>query len=362
VQILIVEDNDLDAELLRTSLTHFGYQVDVACNGQQAFSKIRSGQYRLVISDWEMPGMNGLELCRQIRHRAGRYIYIILLTSRTGTDSVVQGLNAGADDFIPKPFHPQELCVRVRVGERILALASRDVTIFSLAKLAESRDPETGSHLERMREYCRVLAEILMDHEALGEIIDGEYVEMIYLTSPLHDIGKVGIPDRVLLKPGRLTPEEFEIMKQHTVVGGQTLDAALQAHPEARFLQMARDIAWTHHERFDGTGYPCGLSGEDIPLCGRIAALADVYDALTTKRVYKDAYSHETARNIIVESRGTHFDPVIVDAFLRAEERFQAIHARFAEREPGGSAYHRYEKAAGPFALVGAIQQATSIG
>jgi putative two-component system response regulator len=280
-----------------------------------------------------MPGMNGLELCRQIRHRAGHYIYIILVTSRTGTDSVVQGLDAGADDFIAKPFQPQELCVRVRAGERILALASRDVTIFSLAKLAESRDPETGAHLERMREYCRALAEQLSRQPEFQDVVDGEYVEMIYLTSPLHDIGKVGIPDSVLLKPGRLTPEEFEIMKQHTVLGGETLNAALLAHPEARYLQMARDIAWTHHEWFDGRGYPRRIAGKEIPLCGRIAALADVYDALTTKRVYKAAYDHERARSIIIEESGTHFDPVIVEAFLACEARFQEIHTRFAERE-----------------------------
>jgi putative two-component system response regulator len=244
VHILIVEDNDLDADLLQAALIHHGYSVDVAANGVEAFARIRTGQFRLVISDWEMPGMNGIELCRQIRHRAGHYIYVILVTSRRGTDSVVQGLEAGADDFIAKPFQPEELCVRVRAGERILALASRDVTIFSLAKLAESRDPETGAHLERMREYCRALAEQLSSQDEFQDVVDGEYVEMIYLTSPLHDIGKVGIPDSVLLKPGRLTPDEFEVMKQHTVLGGQTLNAALQAHPEARYLQMARDIGW----------------------------------------------------------------------------------------------------------------------
>jgi putative two-component system response regulator len=152
-----------------------------------------------------------------------------------------------------------------------------------------------------------------------------QFVHLIYLTSPLHDIGKVGIPDSVLLKPGRLTPEEFEIMKQHVLIGGRTLEAALEMHPRAKYLQVARDIAFTHHEKFDGSGYPHGLSGEAIPLCGRIVALSDVYDALTTRRVYKPAYSHEVAREIILDGRGTHFDPDVVDAFMANEEQFITV-------------------------------------
>jgi putative two-component system response regulator len=159
--------------------------------------------------------------------------------------------------------------------------------------------------------------------------VDGNYVQLLYLTSPLHDIGKVGIPDAILLKPGRLTAEEFEIMKQHAVIGGETLHAAAIAYPGAQYLQMARDIAISHHEKYDGTGYPYGLCGEEIPLCGRIVAISDVYDALTTARVYKPAYSHEVARNIIVEGRGKHFDPEIVDAFLANEDRFVEIRERF---------------------------------
>ena len=146
------------------------------------------------------------------------------------------------------------------------------MTIFSLAKLAESRDQETGAHLERMREYCRLLADQLSPQDKFREEVDSDYVQLMYMTSPLHDVGKVGIPDKILLKPGPLTAEEFEIMKRHTIIGSKTLDAALDLHPEAKFLCMARDIARSHHERFDGSGYPDGLSGEDIPLCGRIVA------------------------------------------------------------------------------------------
>jgi len=222
--------------------------------------------------------------------------------------------------------------VRLRGAERLLSLETRDLTIFALAKLAESRDAYTGTHLERIREYCRLLAEELSHWPKFGDCVDGEYAQLLYLTSPLHDIGKVGIPDRVLLKPGRLTPEEFEIMKRHATLGGETLEAAACAHPEAQFLAMARDIALTHHERFDGKGYPRGLAGEEIPLCGRIAALADVYDALTSARVYKPEFSHATARSIILEGRGTQFDPDVVEAFLRREADFLAVQKQFETR------------------------------
>ncbi len=336
MRVLIAEDDDISAELLQNSLGSFGYECDIARTGREAFSLVQTGKYRLVVSDWEMPEMTGVELCREIRQRhCGGYVYLILLTSRTGTQNIVDGLKAGADDFISKPFQPQELCVRLRAGERILALASRDLTIFSLAKLAESRDPETGAHLERIREYCRVIAEDLMQRNVFGSEIDADFVQMIHLTSPLHDIGKVGIPDHVLLKPGRLSADEFEVMKQHAAIGGQTLDAVARAHPEASFLLMAREIAWTHHERFDGTGYPCKLIGGQIPLSGRIVALADVYDALTTKRVYKPAFSHDKARSIIVEGAGTHFDPNIVEAFCRCEEQFLSVKKAFAGDDEG---------------------------
>jgi putative two-component system response regulator len=334
VRVLIVDDDDLATEILANTLTQFGYQVTSARNGREALDLMRSGLYRLVVSDWEMPEMTGLELCREIRRRYfSGYVYTILLTARRGTQNIVDGLNAGADDFITKPFEPQEICVRIRAGERILSLESRELTIFCLAKLAESRDRETGAHLERIREYCRIMAAHLSRKEKYRDQIDGDYVQLIYMTSPLHDIGKVGIPDRILLKAGRLTPEEFEIMKQHTVIGSQTLDAAACTHPEAKFLCMARDIARSHHERVDGSGYPDGLAGENIPLCARIVALADVYDALTTKRVYKPAFSHEETREIILQGTDSHFDADIVRAFLENEDQFLEIRERFAMRE-----------------------------
>ncbi len=296
---------------------------------------MRTGEFRIVISDWEMPEMSGDELCRQIRAReSSGYVYIMLVTYFDGIDHVVEGLRAGADDFLTKPYHPEELRVRLRAAERILSLESRDVLLFAMAKLTESRDADTGMHLDRIRAYCRLLAEELASCKKYRDQVDGEYIRLLYLTVPLHDIGKVGIPDSVLLKPGPLTPDEFEIMKRHTTIGGDTLQAVTKAHPEARYLLMARDIALTHHERFDGTGYPFGLSGVDIPLCGRLTALADVYDALTTRRVYKDKMDFEDAREVIIAGNGTQFDPDVVQAFLSREEEMIRVGRMMEQAHP----------------------------
>lgn len=323
MRVLVVEDDCISSEFLSSTLRCFGYAVTTASNGREALELLRTGQFRIVVSDWEMPEMNGDELCRQVRGRKWTgYVYIMLVTLFDGIDHVVEGLRAGADDFLSKPYHPEELRVRLHTAERILSLESRDVLLFAMAKLTESRDNDTGLHLDRIREYCRILAQELSNWPEYHEEIDGEYIQLLYLTSPLHDIGKVGIPDSVLLKPGPLTPEEFEIMKRHTTIGGETLQAVTLAHPEARYLSMARDIAFTHHERWDGSGYPFGLRGRDIPLCGRLTALADVYDALTSRRIYKAKMGHEEARQIILDGSGSHFDPDVVEAFRRREAEF----------------------------------------
>lgn len=330
--ILVVDDDPIAAGVLRHALAQCGYTTEIATNGIEALRHMRSGRYRIVISDIEMPEMDGIELCHEVRRRSWcGYIYMILLTGRSETASVVEGLDAGADDYISKPFNPRELEMRVRAGERLLLLESRDLMIFALAKLADSRDNETGSHLERIREYCRLLCNELSDWPEFEQIVDGSYIQSIYETSPLHDIGKVGIPDRILLKPGRLTAAEFAIMTEHAAIGGQTLQAVADAHPEAGFLQMACQIAMTHHERWDGSGYPKGLAGEEIPLCGRIVAVADVYDALTTQRVYKEAYPHQRAVDIIRKDSGTHFDPAMVRAFLKLEQDFERIKNHFQD-------------------------------
>jgi putative two-component system response regulator len=333
MRILVVDDQELDRELLAAVLSDAGHEVREAANGEDALAVLRQGTIRLMITDWNMPGMNGPDLCHQIRIGGlPTYVYVIILTSRDEHADRLQALSRGADDFLSKPFDPDELRLRVNVAARILSLETRHAATFALAKLAESRDPETGKHLERIRAYSWILARELA---TVDRRVDAAFIENIYLTSPLHDIGKVGIPDSVLLKPDSLTDREFEIMKTHTTVGGRTLDATLQQYPEITYFRMARDIALSHHERFDGTGYPRGLEGDEIPLCGRIVGLADVYDALTSKRVYKDVMEHDIAKRLIVEESGSHFDPAVVETFLRVEDEFVGVRHLYSDEHAG---------------------------
>ena len=332
MKIVIAEDDPIALELLRESLRHDGHEVQPAENGEDALSLLENGNARVLISDWEMPGMTGPELCRRVRSRElSRYVFIMLLTGRNNREDLVEGLRAGADDFLRKPFDPLELSVRLGVAERITSLETRDLMIFGMAKLAASRDRETGSHLERVRMYCKVLAEHLSGVEEFKPVVDREFIGLIFATSPLHDIGKVGIPDAIRGKTDRLTPAEFEIMKSHATLGAETLGAALQEFPGAKFLSMAREIALCHHERWDGSGYPAGLLGPAIPLSARIVALADVYDALRSARAYKDPQRHEQARQTILAGSGTHFDPDVVFAFLAAETRFERVARQLAD-------------------------------
>jgi putative two-component system response regulator len=334
MQILIVDDSKVLLLTLKSLLETAGYEVLTASNGADAIRVLEHNPVRMVISDWEMPEMDGLELCRRVRaEEFSGYVYFLLLTSHGSIDEMVQGLSVGADDFITKPYKSEEILARLRAGERILSLETRDVAIFALAKLAESRDSETGGHLERVQYYCRTLAQEMALLEKYQNTIDSEFIRLMFQTSPLHDIGKVGIPDAILLKPGRLTPEEYTVMKQHTTIAANTLNSSLKKFPGVSFLKMARDIAESHHEKFDGTGYPKGLKGEKIPLCGRILALGDVYDALISRRIYKPGMPHEEAKQIILAGTGTHFDPDVVQCFLNRESQFIAIRNRFDDEK-----------------------------
>jgi len=303
--------------------------------------------------------MDGFEVCRRLKEdRETHHIPVIIVTGVPEKEANVRALEAGADDFLVKPFDSVILAARIRsslrakmlrdqaiayqgqlltdnetlearVRERTVQVTrTQEVAVFSIAKLAESRDPETGAHLERMRAYAREIARELV-RRGFGEAADSpRFPDQIYLSSPLHDIGKVGIPDRILLKPGKLTGQEFEIMKTHSVIGGDTLRAAdLEAGPDS-FLAMGRDIAYYHHERWDGKGYPKGLAGTSVPLAARITAVSDVYDALTSKRPYKEPFSHQRSKDIILEGQGTQFDPEVVDAFLAREEQVVRIRER----------------------------------
>lgn len=332
MDVLVVDDDSTTriaiAEILKTA----GYGVTVASSGEEALYKLRSSSLQIVICDRDMPDTNGLDVCRVIRRNVQRrYIYIVLLTSYNRPEDIVAGLQAGADDYVVKPFNPHELIWRVNTGRRIISSESCGVTIFALAKLAESRDLETGLHLERVRSYSQLLARELKGVPECEQEINQDFIRSIYETSPLHDIGKVAIPDSVLLKPGKLTEAEFEVMKTHTIHGGQTLAAAMAEFPNAEYLKMAHDIALHHHEWYDGQGYPHGLAGSEIPLCARIVALADVYDAMTSKRVYKDAASHDEATHLIEQRSGSQFDPVVVRAFTRLKDQFCEVNNRLAD-------------------------------
>jgi putative two-component system response regulator len=333
MKILIVDDELVSRKKMDLLVRSLGYETLVANDGMEAWEIWKKERPRMVITDWMMPRMDGLELCRRIREAEGsQYIYVIMVTSREDVNDLIMGMDAGADDFVTKPFIKQELAVRIRAGERISGFETRDIVIFSLARLVESRDLETGQHLERIRHYSKTLTLAMSKADKPPEEIDALFIENIFLTSPLHDIGKVGIPDYILLKPARLDDREFEIMKQHSIIGSDTLQEALRKYPKADYLRMSACIARSHHEKFDGTGYPDGLKGEEIPLSARIVALADVYDALVSKRVYKFAYQHDVASSIIENEKGKHFDPIVVEAFLHSEKEFIEIHERFSDR------------------------------
>ncbi len=332
MKILVVDDDEIALAIARKVLTSEGHKVVCAADGVEALKILQQNEIQVVISDWSMPNLDGIELSQRIRKDASvGYIYIIMVTSRSSKQDLLTGLSAGVDDFITKPFEPAELLLRVRNAERIISLETTSVTLFSLAKLAESKDSDTGFHLERIRSYCRVLAENILANPQNKLDAPPRFAELLYRTSPLHDIGKVGIPDHILLKPGSLNDEEWQVMKRHTEIGAQTLDAVLQRYPHADYLRVGRDIAWAHHERWDGSGYPRGLKQLEIPLCARIVSLADVYDALTMKRVYKAAMSHEVARGIILEMEGKQFDPMVVRAFRQLEPQFLEIKESYQE-------------------------------
>lgn len=237
---------------------------------------------------------------------------------------------AFADVFVVRDITDKKNMEQQLIDRLLEVQSAQEAAIIGFAKLAECRNPETGVHLERMREYCRILAEHMATISPYRNEIDDSYIDALYKSSPLHDVGKVGIPDSILLKPGKLTSDEYEIMKKHTIIGGDALKAAESKLPGRSFLTLGKEIAYHHHEKFDGSGYPFGLSGQSIPLCARIVAFADAYDALTSKRVYKDIVSPEESKRRLLTDRGKHFDPGVVDAFLFCERDFLKILSQFS--------------------------------
>jgi len=349
-RILLVDDNTTNLQLLHETLDGQGYKLLIAKNGKTALAIAAKARPSLILLDIMMPEMDGYEVCRRLKSdESTSQIPIIFITALVDEEDEAKGLSMGAVDYLTKPINPELVRARVRnhlelklyqdhlenlVKERTRRLAlTQAVTIESLATLAEYRDPETGGHIKRTQNYVKALAVHLKDHPRYRDELNDDIIELLYLSAPLHDLGKVGVPDHILLKAGKLTDDEFEEMKQHTVYGHDALLITEQKLGEDTFLSYAREIAYTHQEKWDGSGYPSGLKGDEIPLSGRLMALADVYDALISKRVYKPPFPHEKAVQIIVEGRDQHFDPDLVDAFVELQERFRNIALTFADYE-----------------------------
>jgi len=357
--ILVVDDTP-DNLTLMIDLLKDDYLVKVTNNGEKALRIAATApQPDLILLDIMMPLMDGYEVCERLKSNLMTHdIPVIFLTARADLGDEKRGLELGAVDYIIKPISPPIVLARVcthltlkaaadflrdkndylelEVIKRTREIAAiQDVTILAMASLAETRDNETGNHIRRTQHYVKALAEKLSSHPRFADYLNERVINTLFKSAPLHDIGKVGIPDRILLKPGRLTPEEFEIMKTHTTLGRDAIAFAERAlGVEVEFLRVAKEIALSHQEKWDGSGYPEGLAGDQIPVSARLMALADVYDALISRRVYKAPMSHEQAVAIIVPGKASHFDPDIVDAFVAIQDEFARIAERYGDPEP----------------------------
>ncbi len=347
--IMVVDDTPTNLKLLDLLLKSSQYTVTTYTRGAAALEAARENPPDIVLLDVSMPEMDGYEVCGHFKaSKELREIPVLFISAHSEPEEKVKAFEAGGVDYITKPFHAAEVKARVgthlklarlqaalqsqnknlekTVADKVEEIYSAQLsTIVALAKLAEHRDNDTGKHLERVQLYTQLLAEELRKAPHLSETIDDEFISDLFHAAPLHDIGKVSIPDRILLKPGKLEPAEFEIMKTHAAVGAETLAEVHSAYKNNAFLTIGLALTRSHHERWDGNGYPDGTSGEDIPLVARIMAVADVYDALRSKRVYKPAFSHDETMKIIRDESGTQFDPSVVDALDIVEGDFRRI-------------------------------------
>jgi len=357
--IILAVDDTAENLLLMSQLLKELYAVKAANNGERALAIAATEPYPdLILLDVMMPGLSGHEVAQRLKADSRtRDIPIIFLTALASTEDETLGLGLGAADYVTKPINPPILLARVATQLNVKAAADflrdkndyleqevarrtrevvaiQDVTILAMASMAETRDNETGNHIRRTQNYVKRLAEQLRHHPRFNHFLDDATISLLFKSAPLHDIGKVGIPDRILLKPGRLTPEEFEIMKTHTTLGRDAIaHAEAQLGADVEFLRLAKEIAYGHQEKWDGSGYPEGLAGDDIPISARLMAVADVYDALISRRVYKEGMSHEKAIQIIFDGSGNHFDPDIVSAFRECLDDFRTIAQNFADSD-----------------------------
>ncbi|MDI1301167.1 MAG: two-component system response regulator [bacterium] len=354
--ILAVDDTPANLTLL-TGFLKSRYRLRLATSAGKALELAATFPLPdLILLDIMMPEMNGYEVLTELKSNPlTADIPVMFLTAKSEVDDEYRGLTMGAVDYITKPIFPlilmarveaqltlqkarkllqdQNACLEEMVVERTHEIElARDAIIYSMACLAETRDNETGNHIRRTQAYVRLLAQALLYHKRFRDELDDEKIELLYKSAPLHDIGKIGVPDHVLLKPGKLDAAEWEIMKRHTVYGRDAI-IGVEAYMGGSnaFLRYAREIAYSHQEKWDGSGYPEGLKGEEIPLSARLMAVADVYDALISERVYKRAFSHEEALALMKEGRGAHFDPDILDAFLVLETEFRDVAEQFRD-------------------------------
>lgn len=370
--ILVVDDTPDNLALMSELLKH-DYKVKIANCGEKALQIAMSdAPPDLILLDIMMPVMDGFEVCQRLKYYpATMNIPVIFLTAKVDVEDEKKGLELGAIDYITKPISPPIVMARVKnhlalkamadflrnkndfleleVGKRTReVMAIQDVTILAMGSLAETRDTETGNHIRRTQFYVKALAERLCTHARFAWFLTETNINLLFKSAPLHDLGKVGIPDRILLKPGRFEPYEFEIMKTHTTLGYDAIVHAEKALGfDVDFLSFAKTIALSHQEKWDGSGYPHGLAGDDIPIAARLMAVADVYDALISRRVYKEGMTHEEAVLIMIEGRGTHFDADMFDAFIDIQEEFRAIARRFVDTDTDMSKKKDFLKQAG---------------
>lgn len=356
--MVLAVDDSLDSLSLLSSILKELYRVKIANGGQKALDMLAASHELpdLILLDIMMPSVDGYEVCKKLKaDPKTRDIPIIFLTAKTDIEDEEKGLELGAVDYITKPISPPIVRARVKAHLHIKASADflrdknayleqmvdkrtlevraiQEVMLFGLASLAETRDNETGNHIRRTQHYIKALAEQLREHPRFRSFISDYTIAMMFRSAPLHDIGKVGIPDGILLKPGSFLPTEYEIMKAHAALGKEAIEKAeSKLGFKVDFLKIAKDIAYSHHEKWDGTGYPQQLVGDAIPIPARLMAIADVYDALINRRVYKAPIPHERAVEIIRSGRGVFFDPDVADTFLSMQDEFKAIAERFAD-------------------------------
>lgn len=347
-KIVIVDDIIDNIRVALNYLKDLNCEIIYALNGKDALDRIIMHKPNLILMDVMMPDVSGFDVVEVLnRDSELSKIPVIFLTAKNDPEDIQKGFELGCVDYILKPFNGNELVSRVKTHlklsnyqkslENEVFLKTLDIEnlkniiIEAMGNLAEYRDNETGEHIKRTQMYIKLMCQYMIKNEIYQSVIDEEYIKLLIKSAPLHDIGKIAISDSVLLKPGKLNEQEFEIMKKHTLLGEKIIDKLLEKTGPTTFLEVAKEIAGKHHEKWDGSGYPYGLSKHNIPLCARIMAIVDVYDALVSKRVYKDAFPHEQALEIIRDSSGTHFEPILVMVFLAIEKEFNIVQIKFKD-------------------------------